>query len=751
LSDAEAILRWLLVLSVISLALAPVAWWLGLGLNAAANGLLKPLSIAILTAPVWWFGAVFNLPFSRLSLVIVTIAGGCLAWSAWLYAKRRIPWRSLVAFEALWMSLFAGYALFRSYNPHIANTEKPMEIALLSSITRSEATPAPDPWLAGEAINYYYFGFQMIASIVKLSGVPPPIAFNLALASLFASVGTAAAAIGYRFAISADLGRISTLFAAGIGLFFVLIAGNMEAAWRLIRNPRETIEAGWWYEGVGWQASRVIVDYGVHGIPGPRGTINEFPAFSFVLGDLHPHVLTYPLLISILALCVGMILRPETLTLPRIASTGALSGLLYVSNSWDAPVGLLAVALAILLVCGWNIRQSGLHLCVALAPAVLIALPFVLTFTPPVGLDEPDLPGFVQAVPLVATLAGTIGVVTWKPSGAGETLLVHGQWVAAATVYIVLAGLADRVLVTRLLRWRLWILAAAGIVALVSVAWSPALLLIGIPMSLTLYIAARSPDPVTRTAGLLFGVGFVLVLIPEYLYIQDAFGDRMNTVFKLYFQAWLFLALASGVTAVLVLRDRRSAASNSGLAALLMIVVLTVPYTPISARDWTDDFSARHGQDGGAFIERLAPDDFLALLWLTRNAAAGSTLVEGPGCSYQSVGGVPMNRFSAFTGVAAIVGWEGHQRQWRRGEDNPIGPRLSQRQELANQWLDGITAESRMTPDPDYIILGYQEMVGSEGCDSLSGRNTANSAERLGESGWTLVFQSGDTRILARE
>jgi YYY domain-containing protein len=751
MSDTEAILRWLLVLTLVSYAFAPFVWWLGQGLESAASGLIRPLGLALVTAPLWWIGAVLGVPFGRIALVIVTIAGGCLAWGNWLYRKKSLSWASLFAFESLWLLLFTGYSVFRTYNPHIANTEKPMEIALLSSISRSESVPAPDPWLAGEAINYYYFGYQMVASMVKLSGVPAPIAFNLALATLFASTGTATAAIGFRFAKTAGLGRGPALLAAGIASFFVVFAGNMETAWRLIRSPRETIEAGWWYDGVGWQASRVIVDHGVHGAPGPRGTINEFPAFSFILGDLHPHVLTLPLLVCILALCIGMILKPEATTLPRIAVAATLSGILYVSNSWDAPIGLLMVTLAVLLVTGWQWRRLAIHLVCAASAAVLIALPFVLTFTPPVGLDESELPGIVRSVPILSRVIGTVGIVTWKPSGVGEILLVHGHWIAAAAVFTTLSMAVDRRLMLEAYSRRGWVLSGLAISSVVAVVWSPALLLIGVPMLLSLFISVRSTDSVTRTTALLFGIGFILVLIPEYLFIQDVFGDRMNTVFKLYFQAWLFLALATVATAVTVIRNRDHAAFRFALSALLTILFLTSPYAPISARDWTDNFATRYGQDGSAYVQRSTPDDFLAIQWLNQRARSGTTLVEGPGCSYQTVGSVPMNRFSAFTGVPAVVGWEGHQRQWRRGESDPIGPRLTQRQEFANNWLNGNTSVSLPVPEPDYIILGYQEQVGSPGCEPLIGRDANDSAQRLAASGWTVVFQSGETRILARQ
>ena len=81
--------------------------------------------------------------------------------------------------------------------------------------------------------------------------------------------------------------------------------------------------------------------------PGPRETINESPAFSFVLGDLHPHVLTYPLLAAVVALAVGVLLSDARLDYPRLAAIGALIGLLYASNSWDAPLGFVLLAGAV--------------------------------------------------------------------------------------------------------------------------------------------------------------------------------------------------------------------------------------------------------------------------------------------------------------------------------------------------------------------------------------------------------------------
>lgn len=750
MSDAEAILRWLVALTVISAALAPAVWWLGRGMDDAAPSLLRTLPLVLLTAVVWWPAAAFGLPFSVLTLSIALLVLGAILWGVWLFKGTSIPWRSWLAFESVWLFLFSIYILFRSYQPNIANTEKPMEIALLSSTSRSAAVPAPDPWFAGEVINYYYFGYQMIATLVKLTGVPSSIAFNLALATLFASVGTIAAGIGFRLSRAIKLDTLPSLVVAATSLFLVVLAGNLETFWRTLRDPGATWATGWWYDGVGWQASRVIVDYGVHGNPDPRGTINEFPAFAFVLGDLHPHVLTYPLFMSVITLAISFVLSSEPLHLARSAGAGALAGLLYVSNSWDAPTGFALVAVAIMCAGGWRYATAWFNVLIAAALAVLTAAPFVRDYIAPVGVDQADIPAFIQAIPVVKSIVETIGIVTWQPSGFGELLIVHGHWILAFAFFLMQIAQGAGSHLHDSARLRIPLVGVLVIVTALAIVWAPALLLLGVPAAIAGILAWRVSTPHVRVTAGLFVAGFVLILIPEFFYIQDAFNDRMNTVFKLYFQAWIPLSVATAATLGLVLSRASMTMRAVGVVVIGGIIVATAMYLPISARDWTSDFYARYGLDGASFIERSHRDDAAAIAWLDANAEDESTIVEAPGCSYGSIGGVPMNRMSAFTGVPTLVGWDGHQRQWRRGEPDPIGPRVVSRQDLANRWLDGDITGSPALSDPDYVVLGSQEASGSPGCDQMPGRDTVQAAMRLQRAGWAIVFESGGTRILAR-
>lgn len=750
MTDFEAILRWLAVVSAISVALLPLTLWLGGGLGDSAIALIRPLGMVFLTAIVWWPAAMLGLPFTRLVLLVALAGAATLGWALQLRVERSLPWRELALFEAVWLLLFFGYALFRSYNPHIMNTEKPMEIAFLSSIVRSAEVPAPDPWYAGETINYYYFGYQMIGGIAKLAGIPPSLAFNLALATLFASAGTVAAAIGIRLAWQAGVRRRWMQASTGfVATFMLLWAGNLETIRRVFVERDGLFETTFWYQGVGWQASRIIVDHNVHGRPGERGTINEFPAFSFILGDLHPHVLTYPLLLAVVALAAGFMLARETLTLPRVAVSGGVVGLLYVSNSWDAPLGMLLLVVAFTVCTGFDLRKILTNMVCASAAALVVATPFVLDFTAPVGLNEADVPEFLTGIPVISTVVTTLGIVVWRPSGWGELLTVHGHWIIASAMFAWLAVCRDSNLPGLSRSQRRFAIGGMVVALILALVWSPAIVLIGIPLAGSLLIACRSSSQPVRIVAALFATGFFLILVPEFIYIQDAFGDRMNTVFKFYFQAWAVLAIATAGMVGIGLADAGKQKLVS-LAGVALIVLITLPYTPISARDWTDGFEARRGLDGAAWMGRTNPDDAAAIAWLREHAPDDAVIVEGPGCSYQTTAGLPHNRFSAFSGVPTILGWAGHQSQWRRGEDDPIGERIRTRQTTINQWLNGMALDGTLSPASTYLILGSQERLGSSTCDSLPQRDVEASRLALESIGWEVVFQAGDTLIMAQ-
>ena len=165
-----------------------------------------------------------------------------------------------------------------------------MDLALLSATMRSTAFPPLDPWFAGETINYYYLGYSMGGALAHLAGASPAVAYNTYLATLLALLVVGVGSAAYDLAAMLGAGPRRALRAAAGSVLVGVVAGNL-AITRAVVTEEFRGQTGFW-PGIGWNASRVIERQPVDGVADK--TINEFPAFSFVLGDLHPHVMALP-------------------------------------------------------------------------------------------------------------------------------------------------------------------------------------------------------------------------------------------------------------------------------------------------------------------------------------------------------------------------------------------------------------------------------------------------------------------------
>ncbi|MDP9364116.1 MAG: DUF2298 domain-containing protein, partial [Chloroflexota bacterium] len=359
MSWLEASLRWYAVSLLLTVGWAPLVRMLCPRLADGGAFVTRPLALLGLVYPAWLLAALGLLPYATGGLWVTLLIGSVVAWlAAWRRGLVDRRWLgALAAAEALFLAAFASYVWLRGFTPEILNTEKPMDAAFLSSAARTSAIPPPDPWFAGEPINYYYLGYLLHGALARLSGIVATTAFNLALATTFAMTLTAAAGLGFD-AARPRLSRRRALTAGGLAAALLVLVGNLHAAVRLVRAPAETLAADWW-GGIGWGASRIVCD-------GPRvaddcpvvdgrivETINEFPFFSFLLGDLHPHVMALPFTLVVLALALNVALghRDDSPTAGPAACIaalvlGAVAGSLYALNSWDMPTYLPGAAAA---------------------------------------------------------------------------------------------------------------------------------------------------------------------------------------------------------------------------------------------------------------------------------------------------------------------------------------------------------------------------------------------------------------------
>ncbi len=720
MSDLGATVRWLLALEIIGWGLYPLLYLALPGLRDRGLTLVKPFALLLFVFPVW-FLASSGLPiFASPALIVVGLVMTVLGWS--LALRRIMPVgadepddspTNIVAFlrgaaryvvlsEVIFIATFLFYLWLRSFNPQVLGTEKPMEMGFLSAATRDNVLPPRDPWLSGYGINYYYLGFVLVAALAKLTGITATIAFNLGLATVFALAFSGGAGLVANLVAVARDGehhppRASTLAIGTIGGYLLVFAGNMYAARDILTNGSAAIET-WWWGGLGWNASRVVIDTGfpaaIYGAnTGPSPTITEFPFFSFILGDLHAHVLALPYTLLALGLALDTFLSPlfgargehfAPRTVWRIAVAALTIGGLYALNSWDLPtyaVIYVAASAVPLYLAGRRVGRDALVALAGFAVAtVALYLPFYRNFTSLVGGRDLPLPEPLASLPLIPKIATILGVVIWNKTPIDQFFTVYLLPWIVAVIFLTWRWRAGRGEGERDLTRPLLILLALALCA--TIIRMPVLFLGGIPLLLAGAIvrqrrACGMPEGGKEWADLfvvgLLAAAFALVILTEVFFIQDVFGNRMNTVFKVYYQAWTLLAVGAGyaIVRVLTLRPRplprieRWRIPASGAITLLLLATLAYPLA--SARARTDSFKVASDLDGLSFVRSAVPEEYAGIEWVRQNVPAGSVVAEAPGCSYGELNGMPHDRVSTFAGVSTPLGWGGHESQWRGG------------------------------------------------------------------------------------
>ncbi len=342
--------RWYIAVSAIAWLMYPFIFRAIGHLPSRGIPFVRPLGLLLFALVPWWISAIGLTPYVTWVIVAIPVALALVMWirearAGELWIALSSARNQLALFELVTIALFAGYVVFRCYNPAIQHTEKPMELTFLTSLAHTHTMPPPDPWFLGKSINYYYLGYLLMALPARLTHIVPAHAFNLALATLFATATVAAVGVATDLARTRDsASRVAVVVSGFLAAIFLVGIGNLVTPIEFIQHPLRTLHAGWW-QGVGWNASRVIYD-------GPnQQTINEFPSFSFVLGDLHPHVLDFPMFISSLGL--GLALARSARGRLHLYSASALAGVLaavmYATNSWDMPPALLLAVAGIII------------------------------------------------------------------------------------------------------------------------------------------------------------------------------------------------------------------------------------------------------------------------------------------------------------------------------------------------------------------------------------------------------------------
>jgi YYY domain-containing protein len=646
--EGHILFSWWLWITLAGAAAFPLCLRLLRGLPDKGYTMARALGMLLATFIFWLlasFGFLDNsaggIVLSWLMLLIIALVlyqrfadGNILA--AWWRENRAL----VLAAELLFVMLFFGWALFRAHQNDLSGTEKPMELAFFSAAQRSSAFPPNDPWMSGYAISYYYMGYVMWSALSTLSGIGSTIGFNLTVASLFALTGLTTFGVAYnlvrsRLQVGASQlrGSPSRRGAVGAGLLattLLILVGNfqmifIEAPYQARAAPQHYLEFWgtqarsnfsdgayqpdpdailtlhsaswdyWWW----FRASRVVTDYDLDGVPIGTQPIGEFPAFSFILGDNHPHVLALPFVVMVIGMMLNQTLERRWPAADQILLYSLAVGGLTLLNAWDGPIYLFgfvgAEALRRLMTSERGRLAVGDWLALvrfgaSLALISLLAyLPYFVGFRSQAGGLLPNLLHltqfrrfFIMFGPLITPIAAYLLVELWRGRLA-RRLNWRLALRASGLLLLLLAGVMMLLAVLIALSIPNMtvvgdVVAAPGetgellgrlIQRRIDYGLSSIILLLGIVVVLARLFPAREQAEAggevaitwikyagaTGFALLIIGMGLVLALFPEFLYLKDNFGVRINTVFKFYYQAWVLWSIAASYAVYSIMAD----------------------------------------------------------------------------------------------------------------------------------------------------------------------------------------------------
>ncbi len=851
------LLRWYVAIEIIGLVAWPLCWRLCGNLADRGYGLSKAFGLLLVCYTLWMTSSLGfmgnDLGGVLASLLIVA------ALSRWALSREGQNWGTfrtwvrghgrMIAFsEGLFLFAFVAWAIFRAYDPAIAGTEKPMEFTFLNGILRSDRFPPLDPWLSGYAISYYYFGYVMLAVLVRLSGVPSAVGFNLGLATWFALTVLGAFSVTYSLLYAGRRAAERRLAPALLGSLFVALLGNLEGLfevlhtrgigspalyrWLDVKNLDTAPTTGrwlptdtWWW----WRASRVIQDRDLLGRSIGVQPIDEFPFFSFLLGDMHPHVLALPFVLLVIGLGLNLLLhsRQHTLRNTRYTTRIAYSvihntqyaipmgwagvllyalalGALGFLNTWDFPIYLFLVTMAFGLrrtidygrrtaeerqkATGEGISPSAQRLSSSVIVdvlrmgivlgvlGVLLYLPFYIGFSSQAGGILPNLifptrlhqfglmfGTFLWALAcLLAVLTATVGwrevirrALGWLPVTLGAPIVVAAlaalvlQMTPGGRLFLqgVLSQPEVQEQVGGLGTGQL-LLAIAGV--RLRTPGTTLLLAIGLAWVLGLLWARverpqlEAEDPISGYVLVMVGTAFLLTFAVEWVYLKDTFGVRMNTVFKFYYQAWVLMALASAYGVVRMGRKTEDEGRNltfalrlSSIVLICLLVAAGLVYTAAAGYSKANGFQGEATLDGIAFLRRFQPDDAAAIDWLQAHVEGAPVVLEAPGGSYS-----PYNRISMATGLPTLLGWDGHELQWRGERFGEVTAGRPEAIERIYRSARGRELVDLMRSwDVDYLYVGNLERE--------KFHLTPASISRFEQTLWK-VYEEGSVRIYRR-
>ena len=683
--------------------------------------------------------------------------------------------------------------------------EKPMDFSFFNAVLKSTTFPPYDPWFAGGYINYYYYGFVLVGVLVKWLGIVPSIAYNLIIPSMFALIALGAFSIGWnliahqRHSTIGQAGRFalfdSPLWVGLAALLGTAILGNLGTlrmiyqGFQKLAAPGGTIEGASIFTQWGWAIRGFVqsllgtpLPYNLadwywnpsRAIPAPNSIepITEFPFFTVLYGDPHAHLFALPLTLLALAWALSIVLgrvwtrggvnsRSSFLQIGWGFIFGGLAiGVLRPTNTWDLPTYLALGVVAVAYATWRNYHPDGgpikslptlsinfRRLLVVLGGVLLLAGSSLVLF-------QPFASWYIQGYTAFDLWKGPHTPFWSYLTHWGLFLFVIASWMLWETRDWMASTPASSL--RKMVPYRGLIYGGVAIVLV----WIVLLLTMGVriawlvlPLAIWAGILIFRPGQPDAKRAVLFmvGTGLMLTLMVEVIVLRGDI-ERMNTVFKFYLQTWTLFAVSAAAAfgwLIAAISAWLPGWRNVWQLATGVLVACAALYPVMASAAKIEDRmapDAPHTLDGMLFMKYATYDDlnttmdlsqdYRAIRWMHENVLGSPVIVEGNMVEYHWA-----TRFTIYTGLPDVVGWNWHERQQRGSVPGEIVPlRISE----VNEFY--------LTPDASqawaflqkyqvrYIIVGQLEraLYPGAGLDKFESQNGVL---------WQAVYRDGNTVI----
>lgn len=589
----------------------------------------KVISLVVCGYAVWLLCVLKITLFTTLTCMVVTVL--CMSANLWLglwmrrYGMQVMPdgkENLIYKEEVIFFVLFLLWTYVAGFHPAAYGTEKFMDFGFMQSMMKSTTIPAIDMWYSQKPMNYYYGGQYLAVFFTKLTTTSVEITYNLMRTFVAAFAFVLPFSLVRQMLCDRMKGedRKHREWIASFGGFLaggaVSLSGNMHyiiygKILPLIQklSGTQTEESHYWFP----DATRYIG----HDPETLDRTIHEFPAYSFVLGDLHAHVINVFLVLTVIGLLYGWLRYNggKSWCQPVVVLGGLFLGIFQFSNTWDFAIYYVVICAALFF---GNLKRyqddlkkglkwSMVQWLEVLSVSLLAALPFNLTFDSSMAQGVvlcKNHSAFYQlcvlwALPVLVCAAFLI----WYFYG------MRGQKIAAFLKKTVCADLYTAILA----------MCAMG-----------------------------------------------LMVLPEIVYVRDIYektSARSNTMFKLTYQAYILFGICMAYILTRFATAHRKKVQQIFGVVMTFVLLSTFGYLGNAVHSWFGNVFDRSGYqtlDATLFLDRDFPEDEGAIRWLNENVEGRPVVLEANGDSYSDY-----ERVSAMTGLPTVMGWYVHEWLWR--------------------------------------------------------------------------------------